>query len=126
MSDQTAMAEPAVASETVVVEPEPEPQETDTEPTLHLRLVRPPDPRHVAWQPGTVDNEHMGKKKSKCCCVYRKPKKFGESSSDEEDECKACLGHRKRKPGHGHDHASEHGAHHCGSGQGAPQGDKSG
>lgn len=40
----------------------------------------------------------MNKKKSKCCCIYEKPKKFGESSSDEDnDECDHCHGHVERK-----------------------------
>jgi len=43
------------------------------------------------------------KKKSKCCCIYEKPKKFGESSSEEsEDECEHCHGrkdaHKKPQP----------------------------
>ncbi|TIA74035.1 hypothetical protein E3P92_01451 [Wallemia ichthyophaga] len=38
----------------------------------------------VRWEQGTVDNEHMGKKKSKICCIYHKPKRFDESS-DESD-----------------------------------------
>lgn len=29
------------------------------------------------------------------CCIYEKPKKFGESSSDDsDDECENCLGHK--------------------------------
>ena len=59
--------------------------------------------KRVGWSAGTVDNEHLGRKKSKCCCVYVKPHKFkgggpgggGESSSDESDgdECDHCPGH---------------------------------
>ncbi|CAB0031297.1 unnamed protein product [Trichogramma brassicae] len=45
----------------------------------------------------------MNKKKSKCCCIYEKPKKFGESSSeDSDDECEHCHGskdaHKKPTP----------------------------
>lgn len=37
----------------------------------------------------------MNKKKSKCCCIYKKPKSFGESSSDDsDDECEHCHGHK--------------------------------
>ncbi|CAG8448449.1 2239_t:CDS:2 [Acaulospora morrowiae] len=39
--------------------------------------------RKVKWDNGVVDNEGMGKKKSKICCIYHKPKRFDESSSDE-------------------------------------------
>ncbi|XP_077868664.1 E3 ubiquitin-protein ligase PPP1R11-like [Saccoglossus kowalevskii] len=50
---------------------------------------------------GTVDNENMNKKKSKCCCIYEKPRMFGESSSeDEDDDCEHCHGHRKSDPKH--------------------------
>ena len=49
---------------------------------LPLRLSHPP---RVTWQEGTVDNEHLGRKSSKRCCIYHKPRKFGESSSDESE-----------------------------------------
>ncbi|CAL8073706.1 unnamed protein product [Calicophoron daubneyi] len=42
----------------------------------------PPSTGHgIRWSEGTVDNEFMGKKKSKCCCVYHRPKRWDESSS---------------------------------------------
>lgn len=62
-------------------------------PTLVLRLHKPKSDKKVQWTAKTVDNEHMGRKKSKCCCIYVKPLKFGESSSEEEDECEHCFGH---------------------------------
>jgi len=36
------------------------------------------------------------------CCIYTKPQKFGEVSSEsEEDECESCFGHvEKKKKGH--------------------------
>jgi protein phosphatase 1 regulatory subunit 11 len=66
-------------------------------PTLHLRLHKPKNQKKVQWTATTVDNEHMDKKKSKCCCVYVKPKTFGESSSESEDECEHCTGHVEMK-----------------------------
>lgn len=54
--------------------------------------------KKVNWKTDTVDNEGMGKKSSKCCCIYRKPHNFGESSSDsEEDDCDHCRGHVEKK-----------------------------
>jgi len=54
--------------------------------------------KKVVWRQGTVDNEGMGKKTSKCCCIYQKPHKFGESSSDsEEEDCDHCRGHVEKK-----------------------------
>ncbi|XP_017107445.2 uncharacterized protein I-3 [Drosophila bipectinata] len=52
-----------------------------------------PPERHVGFHEGVIDNEHMNKRKSKCCCIYRKPHPFGESSSSTEDECEHCFGH---------------------------------
>jgi protein phosphatase 1 regulatory subunit 11 len=37
----------------------------------------------VKWDDSVVDNEGMGRKSSKICCIYKKPWQFGESSSDE-------------------------------------------
>ncbi|KFD57269.1 hypothetical protein M513_01780 [Trichuris suis] len=66
-----------------------------------MRLILRPDPtrRHVSWATGTVDNEHLNRKKSKCCCVYVKPKKFDESSSEDEEEldCAHCSGHVEKR-----------------------------
>lgn len=68
-------------------------------PTLILPLHRPPDagPR-VRWTEGTVDNEFMNKKKSKCCCVYTKPhdpqsNDDQPAEADEYDNCEHCRFH---------------------------------
>ncbi|GFO48991.1 protein phosphatase 1 regulatory subunit 11 [Plakobranchus ocellatus] len=91
-------------------------QEHEGPPVLTLRLQQPGRPEQkVKWSSDTVDNEFMGKKKSKCCCIYEKPKVFGESDSSSEDEdgddsCTPhCRGHKKKcyrhgKKGHDHDH----------------------
>lgn len=42
----------------------------------------------------------MNKKKSKCCCIYVKPRQFGESSSESDDECEHCYGHVEQKGKH--------------------------
>ncbi|KAJ2137979.1 Type 1 phosphatases regulator ypi1 [Coemansia sp. RSA 353] len=54
---------------------------------LHLRGAQPePEPveqsPHVQWADDTVDNENMGRKKSKVCCIYHRPRRFDESDSD--------------------------------------------
>ncbi|ORY94991.1 phosphatase inhibitor-domain-containing protein [Syncephalastrum racemosum] len=43
-------------------------------------------PRAIRWDDNVVDNEHMGKKKSKICCIYHKPRAVGESSSEEDSD----------------------------------------
>eukprot|EP00416_Gambierdiscus_australes_P028319 CAMPEP_0171088440 /NCGR_PEP_ID=MMETSP0766_2-20121228/20783_1 /TAXON_ID=439317 /ORGANISM="Gambierdiscus australes, Strain CAWD 149" /LENGTH=125 /DNA_ID=CAMNT_0011546241 /DNA_START=55 /DNA_END=429 /DNA_ORIENTATION=- len=50
-------------------------------PTLHL-ILEPRPQHHVQWSQDTIDNEHMNKRKSKKCCIYKKPRDFGESSSE--------------------------------------------
>merc|ERR1711870_136968 len=55
-----------------------------------------------AWTEDTVDNEHMNKKKSKKCCIYSKPRAFGESSSESEgsssgdDGAAKPIGYKKK------------------------------
>ncbi|ELU06662.1 hypothetical protein CAPTEDRAFT_220139 [Capitella teleta] len=72
-------------------------EEVSRSPVVKLKLKKPKSDKKVKWTEGTVDNEHMDKKKSKCCCIYEKPKVFGESSSeDEDDECKHCRGHKNK------------------------------
>lgn len=90
-------------------------------PVLRLKLRKPSTEKKVSWNTNTVDNENMGKKKSKCkrfiefsvnilesnqflffpfpgCCIYKKPLEFGESSSEEDDdECEHCFGHVEKK-----------------------------
>lgn len=45
-------------------------------------------PKKVTWSEDTVDNEHMGKKKSNICCIYHRPK----LSPDDSDtsSCDSC------------------------------------
>ena len=76
----------------------------DPEPRVRL-VLRSRGRKKVAWAEGTLDNENAGKKSSKKCCIYEKPRAFGESSSssssesdDEHDEC-----HHD----HDHDHGNE-------------------
>ncbi|XP_003741796.1 E3 ubiquitin-protein ligase PPP1R11-like [Galendromus occidentalis] len=68
-------------------------------PSLVLKLRKPKSGRRVGWSTDVVDNEHLNKKKSKCCCIYTKPRQFGESSSEDEDEkdCEHCSGHVEKK-----------------------------
>lgn len=64
---------------------------------LVLKLKKPQTDKKVQWEEGVVDNEFMGKKSSKCCCIYAKPHKFGESdteSGSEGDDDGCCHEHR--------------------------------
>ncbi|KAM5455540.1 Type 1 phosphatases regulator ypi1 [Microsporum audouinii] len=44
----------------------------------------PAQERHIKWAEDVVDNEGQGKKRSKVCCIYHKPRPAGESSSESE------------------------------------------
>ncbi|KAL2872236.1 PPP1R11/YPI1 family protein [Aspergillus lucknowensis] len=59
--------------------------------TLRLRAADAPSAgheasqaRHIRWSENVVDNEGMGKKSSKVCCIYQKARPVGESSSESE------------------------------------------
>ncbi|KAJ5186671.1 hypothetical protein N7449_011435 [Penicillium cf. viridicatum] len=60
-------------------------------PTLRLRAEEAPtdtseatsSSRRIRWSEDVVDNEGMGKKSSKVCCIYHKARPVGESSSEE-------------------------------------------
>ena len=77
----SALKSRASTGSSVVRPPVAEGKEKDEE-RLYLVLTRR-EQRHVSWSEETVDNEFMGKKKSKKCCIYRKPRQWDESSSDE-------------------------------------------
>jgi len=72
----------------------------------------------VQWTEDVVDNEGAGRKKSKICCIYHKPRAFDESS-DESDSSgdESCDGHEHDRHGHAHDHA--HSRHNAPVGDGA-------
>ncbi|XP_073995205.1 E3 ubiquitin-protein ligase PPP1R11-like isoform X4 [Rhodnius prolixus] len=91
MAERTSEAV-GTSTQTVTLEhvDERAPQEVRTV-RLTLRKTKPA--KQVKWSTETVDNEHLNRKKSKCCCIYEKPKNFGESSSESDDECENCFGH---------------------------------
>jgi len=55
--------------------------------TLRLRA-----PHRVRFDETAVDNEHLGRKKSKSCCVYHRRRAFDESSDESGDECGDACG----------------------------------
>ncbi|XP_018020301.1 E3 ubiquitin-protein ligase PPP1R11 [Hyalella azteca] len=101
----SAMMSDSSGASTVVQNPDQQssPEQVARE-VVRLKLTRgPKHQKKVKWTNNTVDNENLGKKKSKCCCVYVKPRNFDESETDEsEGECENCSGHvEKRKHGSG-------------------------
>ncbi|KIP04280.1 hypothetical protein PHLGIDRAFT_129619 [Phlebiopsis gigantea 11061_1 CR5-6] len=78
--------------------------------TLHLRGGPRTRNRHrpsVVWRDDVVDNEGAGRKSSKICCIYHKPKRFDESSSEEssdsDSDSDSSCNH-----GHSHSHSRRH------------------
>ncbi|KAJ9642563.1 Type 1 phosphatases regulator ypi1 [Coniosporium apollinis] len=86
--------------------------------TLRLR-VEPVEERHIQWAEDVIDNEGMGKKSSKVCCIYHKPHAVDESSgsdssdsssdSDSDSEpdnstARPVGGSRRGRKGHHHHH----------------------
>lgn len=92
--------EDMATTSTAVTTVTPQPQEESVEPVavITLRPTRAQARKKVVWTEDTVDNENMNKKKSKCCCIYEKPRRFGESDSESsDDECEHCFGHVERR-----------------------------
>lgn len=65
--------------------------------------------QRVVWKEDVVDNEGAGKKKSKICCIYHKPRRWDESSDESSDDSD-CEGHNHGHGGHGADDAPEAGS----------------
>ncbi|KAI0754558.1 phosphatase inhibitor-domain-containing protein [Daedaleopsis nitida] len=113
---------PSDGSRTIVVE-DSQPREEDQaggEPSTigSLRLRGRGNRRQrVVWREDVVDNEGAGKKKSKICCIYHKPRQFDESSSSDSSDDASDSGsddgraRRRCNNDHDHDHDHNHGEH---------------
>lgn len=68
-------------------------------PILRLRNSNKPKKPEVKWAEGTIDNEHMNKKKTKICCIFH-PADGGEScDSSESSESDASDAEGSNDPG---------------------------
>lgn len=71
--------------------------------------------RRIQWAEDVIDNEGMGKKKSKVCCIYHAPKGIDESSdesssdSDSDSDSGDDGAARPSRRGRSHDHDHDHG-----------------
>jgi hypothetical protein len=72
---------PAHPMRTVTVT-ETEIARAESPPGLTLQLGR----RQVRWSDDTHDNENDGKRSSKSCCIYHKPRRFDESSTESSED----------------------------------------
>ncbi|VIO98458.1 Uncharacterized protein BM_BM7595 [Brugia malayi] len=84
--------------------------ETTHEVPLILRLTQRETERpHVTWADGTIDNEHLGRMKSNCCCIWVKPRIWDDPTTWEQDEYEVenCRGHTLQMPPQPNDTNSE-------------------
>ncbi|USP76561.1 uncharacterized protein yc1106_03835 [Curvularia clavata] len=129
---------PNAGSRTIEIRPQPALRLSPPTGVLRLR-AEPTERRHIQWAEDVVDNEGMGKKSSKVCCIYHKPRAADESSDDDSSDSSSSDsdsdsepdnstarptgrmgGARGRRP-HQHDHdgcAQDRG---CNEGSGQPQ-----
>ena len=70
---------------------EEEKKEEQTQPEIIRFVIKPRV--NVSFATGTIDNEYMGKRKSKVCCIFNKPHLLdSSSSSDEHEDHENCHG----------------------------------
>ncbi|KXS09324.1 hypothetical protein M427DRAFT_64293 [Gonapodya prolifera JEL478] len=139
MHTSTATARTGTPSVTVTQTATDAQAETPAVPVGTLHLTARESGRNVRWDQKVKDNEGMGRKKSKICCIYHPawtPDQGSdtESSSGEDDPSKPNAYERqpkykstkKKHHGHGHGHDHDHGDGHHGHdhGDGGASGDK--
>lgn len=83
---------------------------------LRLRGARTSADRSVQWAEDVVDNEGLGRKSSKVCCIYHRPKAVDESSDESsssdsdvssDDDRDADRKGKNRACGHGPGHSHD-------------------
>ncbi|KAH6913614.1 type 1 phosphatases regulator YPI1 [Coprinopsis sp. MPI-PUGE-AT-0042] len=108
LAGRPSTSAPGDGSRTITITNDPTKEEGDDDdrerpdgegpsvPTLRLRGARTREAPKVTWDEDVVDNEGMGKKKSKICCIFHPTREFGESSgsdSDSDSDDSSCDGH---------------------------------
>ncbi|KAL4264644.1 Type 1 phosphatases regulator [Pleurotus pulmonarius] len=84
---------------------DPLPAEATSVGAIRVRATNRRDNNRVVWDENVVDNEGCGRKSSKICCIYHKPRNFDESSSEEDS---SDSGSDSDCDGHGHSHPHSH------------------
>jgi len=99
---------------------------------LHLRGVTREEEieqeggrRGIRWAEDVVDNEGLGRKSSKVCCIYHTPKGIDDSSDESSSDSSSDgdsgddgSARPARKQGHGHDHHHDRGTENGKGGKG--------
>jgi protein phosphatase 1 regulatory subunit 11 len=96
--------------------------EATTEVTQTQQQAPAAPERRVQWAESVVNNEGMGKKSSKVCCIYHKPREPGESSDEDDSSdsdsdsdssggddgaARPAQGRGRRAQDHGHEHGAD-------------------
>lgn len=76
---------PVGGSRTIELHPQPVLRLSAPSGVLRLR-AEPTEQRRIQWAEDVIDNEGMGKKSSKVCCIYHKPRAADESSGDDSSD----------------------------------------
>jgi protein phosphatase 1 regulatory subunit 11 len=98
MAERQQNRPPQASSSQTQTQPQTEEKKEDPSksPPLVLKLRGAHQAQSsISWDESVIDNEGLGRKSSKgwhniliqVCCIYRKPKGFDESSSDESSSC---------------------------------------
>lgn len=104
-------------SRTITIDPtESQPESDSGDDSIGiLRLRGDPHsrgPRQIQWADDVVDNEHLGRKKSKICCIYHRPRMPGDdSSSDSSSDSDTDSDDSQRGRGRKHDPSCKHHDH---------------
>ncbi|KAK4455016.1 phosphatase inhibitor [Podospora aff. communis PSN243] len=107
----------------ISTQPATQQTETRSQAVLILRGASTSNGRSVQWREDVVDNEGLGRKSSKVCCIYHRPRAVGESSDESSSDSSSSssdsdsdsgregarpskkMGEDKgKKPSHDHDH----------------------
>ncbi|KAL2170025.1 hypothetical protein VTG60DRAFT_5365 [Thermothelomyces hinnuleus] len=134
VSPQTRLQQPSQSNLSQTQTTQSTNQQTQTQPQAILRLrgAHAPTRRSVQWRSDVVDNEGLGRKKSKVCCIYHRPRGVDESSdsssssdssdsSDSDSDSDVDSGSGKKSRDHEHDHGHDcdgHSHSHRGRGHG--------
>jgi len=83
----------ATATATMTMTTDESQAQSNNEEVLRLTLRSRPN---VTWDESVVDNEGLGRKSSKRCCIFHKQRAFGESSTDSSDYDSGDNGSNKK------------------------------
>ncbi|VDK73984.1 unnamed protein product [Litomosoides sigmodontis] len=102
MPNACSVTKTTLISLTTVSEKEKHAKRTNEVPLiLHLKQRETERP-HVTWAEDTIDNEHLGRLKSNCCCIWVKPHVWDDATTWEQNEYEVehCRGHTLIVPPH--------------------------